>query len=154
MPCVRRARSRFPLWSVHVRGLQELLWEDVQQPVGDPGVQEQLQMRRGQEEQDRVQGVQAEEVPHGRHVQVRLQVRQKVQLVQDPLPHAEELATHASLLAALPLHKAHPTDAHLVLALPVLAAALGDQAAQLQVAVPTEHVNRDQLHPLVALPKT
>ena len=72
-----------------MRGLQELLWEDVQQPVGDPGVQEQLQMRRGQEEQDRVQGVQAEEVPHGRHVQVRLQVREEVQLVQDPLPHAE-----------------------------------------------------------------
>jgi len=137
-----------------VRGLQELLWEDVQQPVGDPGVQEQLQVRRRQEEQDRVQGVQAEEVPHGRHVQVRLQIRQKVQLVQDPLPDAEELPTHASLLAALPLHKAHPTDAHLVLALSVLAAALGDQAAQLQVSVPTEHVNRDQLDPLVALPKT
>ena len=93
MPGVRRARSRIPLWSVHVRGLQELLWEDVQQPVGDPGVQEQLQMRRGQEEQDRVQGVQAEEVPHGRHVQVRLQVREEVQLVQDPLPHAERGST-------------------------------------------------------------
>ena len=90
MPGVRRARSRIPLWRVHVRGLQELLWEDVQQPVGDPGVQKQLQVRRGQEEQDRVQGVQAEEVPHGRHVQVRLQVREEVQLVQDPLPHAEE----------------------------------------------------------------
>ena len=76
-----------------MRGLQELLWEDVQQPVGDPGVQEQLQVRRGQEEQDRVQGVQAEEVPHGRHVQVRLQVREKVQLVQDPLPHAERGST-------------------------------------------------------------
>ena len=93
VPGVRRARSRIPLWSVHVRGLQELLWEDVQQPVGDPGVQEQLQMRRGQEEQDRVQGVQAEEVPHGRHVQVRLQVREEVQLVQDPLPHAERGST-------------------------------------------------------------
>ena len=93
VPGLRRARSRFPLWSVHLRGLQELLWEDVQQPVGDPGVQEQLQMRRGQEEQDRVQGVQAEEVPHGRHVQVRLQVREEVQLVQDPLPHAERGST-------------------------------------------------------------
>jgi hypothetical protein len=32
-------------------------------------------MRGGQEEQDCLQGLQAEEVPHGRHVQVRLQVR-------------------------------------------------------------------------------
>ena len=154
MPCVRRARSRFPLWSVHLRGLQELLWEKLQQPDCDPGMSKQLPVHHRQEEQDRVQGVQAEEVPHGRHVQVRLQIWQKVQLVQDPLPHAEELATHASLLAALPLHKAHPTDAHILLALPVLAAALGDQAAQLQVAVPSQHVNRDQLHPLVALSKT
>ena len=153
MPRVRRARSRIPLWSVHLRGLQELLWEKLQQPDCDPGMSKQLPVHHRQEEQDRVQGVQAEEVPHGRHVQVRLQIRKEVQLVQDPLPDAEELPTHASLLAALPLHKAHP-DAHLVLALSVLAAALGDQAAQLQVAVPTEHVNRDQLDPLVALPKT
>ena len=154
MPRVRRARSRIPLWSVHVRGLQELLWEKLQQPDCDPGMSKQLPVHHRQEEQDRVQGVQAEEVPHGRHVQVRLQIWQKVQLVQDPLPHAEELPTHACLLAALPLHKAHPTDAHILLALPVLAAALGDQAAQLQVAVPSQHVNRDQLHPLVALSKT
>ena len=106
MPGLRRARSRFPLWSVHVRGLQELLWEDVQQPVGDPGVQEQLQMRRGQEEQDRVQGVQAEEVPHGRHVQVRLQVREEVQLVQDPLPHAEPAVE--SLSTSQPVAKPAP----------------------------------------------
>jgi hypothetical protein len=32
-------------------------------------------MRGGQEEQDCLQGLQAEEVPHGRHVQVWLQVR-------------------------------------------------------------------------------
>ncbi len=30
----------------------------------------------GQEEPDRLQGMQAQEVPHGRHVQVRLQVRE------------------------------------------------------------------------------
>ena len=89
MPCVRRARSRFPLWSVHVRGLQELLWEKLQQPDCDPGMSKQLPVHHRQEEQDRMQGVQAEEVPHGRHVQVRLQVREEVQLVQDPLPHAK-----------------------------------------------------------------
>ena len=86
---VRRTRSRFSFWGVHLRGLQELLWKDLQQPVGHPGVQEQLQVRRRQEEQDGLQGLQAEEVPHGRHVQVRLEVWQEVQLVQDPLPHAE-----------------------------------------------------------------
>ena len=86
---VRRTRSRFSFWGVHLRGLQELLWKDLQQPVGHPGVQEQLQVRRRQEEQDGLQGLQAEEVPHGRHVQVGLEVRQEVQLVQDPLPHAE-----------------------------------------------------------------
>ena len=89
MSSVRRTCSWFSLWSVHLRGLQELLREDLQQPVGDPGVQEQLQVRRRQEEQDGLQGLQAEEVPHGRHVQVRLEVRQEVQLVQDPLPDAE-----------------------------------------------------------------
>ena len=108
VPRLRRARCRFPLWSVHVRGLQELLWEDVQQPVGDPGVQEQLQMRRGQEEQDRVQGVQAEEVPHGRHVQVRLQVWEEVQLVQDPLPHAEPAVE--SLSTSQPVAKPAPAS--------------------------------------------
>jgi len=86
---VRRTCGRFSLWSVHLRGLQELLWQDLQQPVGHPGVQEQLQVRRRQEEQDGLQGLQAEEVPHGRHVQVWLEVRQEVQLVQDPLPDAE-----------------------------------------------------------------
>ena len=69
--------------------MQELLWQDLQQPVGDPGVQEQLQVRRRQEEQDGLQGVQAEEVPHGWHVQVRIEVRKEVKLVQDPLPHAK-----------------------------------------------------------------
>ena len=89
MPRLRRTCRWFPLWSVHLRGLQELLWQDLQQPVGDPGVQEQLQVRRRQEEQDGLQGVQAEEVPHGWHVQVRLEVRKEVKLVQDPLPDAE-----------------------------------------------------------------
>ena len=59
MPGVRRARSRIPLWSVHLRGLQELLWQDLQQPVGDPGVQEQLPLRGGQEEQNLLQGLPA-----------------------------------------------------------------------------------------------
>ena len=135
MSSVRRACSRFPLWSVHLRGLQELLWEDLQQPVGDPGVQEQLQVRRRQEEQDGLQGLQAEEVPHGRHVQVRLQVRQEVQLVQDPLPHAEKCTPPPRLLASLPLHKAFPPP-HLILTISILAAALGDQATQLEVALP------------------
>ena len=44
----------------------------------------------GQEEQDLVQGLQTEEVSDGGDVQVWLQVRAEVQLVQDPLPHAAE----------------------------------------------------------------
>ena len=154
MQSLRRASGWFPLWSLHLRRLQVFLRTHLQQPVCHPGVQKQLQMRGRQKEPHSVQGLPAPQVPDGRNVQVWVTLRQEVQLVQDPLPHAEELATHASLLAALPLHKAHPTDAHILLALPVLAAALGDQAAQLQVAVPSQHVNRDQLHPLVALSKT
>ena len=53
-------------------------------------MQEQLQMHSRQEEQDSLQGMQAQEVPDGWHVQVRLQVWPQVQLVQDPLHHAEE----------------------------------------------------------------
>ena len=85
---LRRARGRLPLRGLHLRGLQVLLRADVQQPVRDRGVQEQLQVRGGQEEQDLVQGLQTPQVSDGRHVQVRLQVREEVQLVQDPLPHA------------------------------------------------------------------
>ena len=62
----------------------------MQQPVGDPGVQEQLPLRGGQEEQNLLQGLQAAQVPHGRDVQVGLSVRQAVKLVQDPLLNAEE----------------------------------------------------------------
>ena len=90
-------------------------------------------MHHRQEEQDGLQGLQAEEVPHGRHVEVGLQVRQEVQLVQDTLPDAEERTSSARLLASLPLHKAFPPP-HLLFAQPFLAAALGDQAAQLEVA--------------------
>ena len=103
MSSVRRAGSWFSLWSVHLRGMQELLWEDLQQPVRDPGVQEQLQVRRRQEEQDGLQGLQAEEVPHGWHVQIGLEVRQEVQLVQDPLPYAES-AVKSSLTCQPPAH--------------------------------------------------
>ena len=69
-----------------------LLWVNLQQPVSDPGVQEQLPVHHLQEEQDSLQGLQAPQVPHGRHVQVRLQVRQEEQLVQDTLHHAEPTA--------------------------------------------------------------
>ena len=55
---LRRARGRLPLRGLHLRGLQVLLRADVQQPVRDRGVQEQLQVRGGQEEQDLVQGLQ------------------------------------------------------------------------------------------------
>ena len=92
MPRVRGAGRRLPLRRLHLRGLQELLRANLQQPVSDPGVQEQLQVRGGQEEQDGLQGLQAPQVPHGRHVQVRLQVRQEEQLVQDTLHHAEPAA--------------------------------------------------------------
>ena len=44
----------------------------------------------GQEEQDLVQGLQTEEVSDGGDVQVWLQVRAEVQLVQDPLSDAEK----------------------------------------------------------------
>ena len=39
------------------------------------GLQEQLPLRGGQEEPDRLQGLQAEEVPHGRHVKVGIKVK-------------------------------------------------------------------------------
>ena len=54
------------------------------------GVQKQLQVCRGQEEQDRLQGLQAQEVSHGRDVKVWMSVRPPVKLVQDPLSHAED----------------------------------------------------------------
>ena len=126
MPRVRRTRRWFPLWSVHLRGLQELLWQDLQQPVGDPGVQEQLQVRRRQEEQDGLQGVQAEEVPHGWHVQVRLEVRKEVKLVQDPLPDAkwwstgrqETYPTISTHLRPLTFRESNPTHPLLAASFP------------------------------------
>jgi hypothetical protein len=54
------------------------------------GMQEQLQVYSRQEEQDSLQGLQAEEVPDGWHVQVRVQVWPQIKLVQDPLHHAKE----------------------------------------------------------------
>ena len=45
------------------------------------GVQEQLQMRGGQEEPDSLQGLSSPQVSHGRHVQVRLSLRPPIQLV-------------------------------------------------------------------------
>ena len=63
----------------------------MQQPVSDLRVQEQLQVRGGQEEPHLVQVLQAAQVSDGRHVQVWLPVRQEVKLVQDPLLDAAEV---------------------------------------------------------------
>jgi hypothetical protein len=68
--------------------MQVLLWSHLQQPVSHIGMQEQLQVCCGQEEQDRLQGMSPPQVSHGWHVQVRVQIRKEVKLVQNPLPHA------------------------------------------------------------------
>jgi len=53
-------------------------------------MQEQLPVHRRQEEQDSLQGLPTEKVPHGRHVQVRLALRPTLKLVQNSLPDAAE----------------------------------------------------------------
>ena len=90
MSSLQRAGGRIPLRSLHLRGLQVVLWQKLQQPVGDPGVPQQLHLRHRQEEQNLLQGLPAAQVSHGRDVQVRLSVRKAVKLVQDPLLNAEE----------------------------------------------------------------
>ena len=126
MPRLRRTRGWFPLWSVHLRGMQELLWQELQQPDCDPGVSQQLPVHHRQEEQDGLQGVQAEEVPHGWHVQVRLEVRKEVKLVQDPLPDAkwwstgrqETYPTISTHLRPLTFRESNPTHPLLAASFP------------------------------------
>lgn len=72
----------------------------VQQPQLYNRVQEQRRMRHQQEEPDGVQSVPAAQVPHGRHVQVRLSLRPPLQLVQDTLPAAGTAASGAVEITA------------------------------------------------------
>jgi hypothetical protein len=37
---MRGASGRLPLWSLHMRGMQVFLWQNLQQPVRHTGVQE------------------------------------------------------------------------------------------------------------------
>jgi hypothetical protein len=90
MSGVRGESRRLPLWRLHLRGLQVLLRALLQQSDLYPRLQERLPMRRRQAESDLVQGLSAAQVPSSRHVQVGLSLRPPIQLVQDPLSHAEE----------------------------------------------------------------
>lgn len=60
----------------------------LQQHQLDQRLQEQQQMRHQQKEPNRVQSVPVEEVRDGRYVEERFQIRQTIELVQDPLSSA------------------------------------------------------------------
>lgn len=70
-----------------------VLRADLQQPVFYIGMQEQRGMCDKQEEPNRVQSVPATEVRPRRNVQIRLTVREKIQLVQNPLSATGAAAT-------------------------------------------------------------
>lgn len=58
----------------------------LQQPELHYRMQEQWGMCHQQKEQNRLQSMSTPQVPDGRDVQVRLKIRQTLQLVQNPLP--------------------------------------------------------------------
>lgn len=78
-----------------------LLRKILQQPQLNLRVQEQRRMHHQQKEQNCLQGLQAEEVSPGRHVQKRVQIRKKIKLVQNPLPPPRTTAAATSTATGL-----------------------------------------------------